>query len=338
MYKYLMMAVGLMLPASTTLSAMPPQGQKPLVVATASIFADMAAVIAGDLVTVKSVVPIGGDPHVYEATPADVQLVASADLILKNGLTFEGWLNELIDHSGARAEVVTITTGIEAIGSDKYKNAFDPHAWMAASNGLVYIRNIKDALQRLDPANADIYQFNYELYRQQIADLDAYIESRVKLIPDQQRVLVTSHDAFRYYGRRYGIRVEAVLGTSTDAEVQTSDINRLNKVLQQTQAPAVFIESTVNPKLLRQIAADNGVVVGGSLYADSLSDPGGPASTYLDMLRHNTDVMVAALMRTQAPETATKPAEAGTPLLLGIIAVLMVGSFVFMVYRLNTRI
>lgn len=317
---------------------MPPQGQKPLVVATASIFADMAAVIAGDLVTVKSVVPIGGDPHVYEATPADVQLVASADLILKNGLTFEGWLNELIDHSGARAEVVTITTGIEAIGSDKYKNAFDPHAWMAASNGLVYIRNIKDALQRLDPANADIYQFNYELYRQQIADLDAYIESRVKLIPAQQRVLVTSHDAFRYYGRRYGIRVEAVLGTSTDAEVQTSDINRLNKVLQQTQAPAVFIESTVNPKLLRQIAADNGVVVGGSLYADSLSDPGGPASTYLDMLRHNTDVMVAALMRTQAPDTATKPAEAGTPLLLGIMAVLMVGSFVFMVYRLNTRI
>lgn len=327
-----------MLPASTTLSAMPSQDQKPLVVATASIFADMAAVIAGDLVTVKSVVPIGGDPHVYEATPADVQLVASADLILKNGLTFEGWLNELIDHSGARAEVVTITTGIEAIGSDKYKNAFDPHAWMAASNGLVYIRNIKDALQRLDPANADIYQFNYELYRQQIADLDTYIESRVKLIPDQQRVLVTSHDAFRYYGRRYGIRVEAVLGTSTDAEVQTSDINRLNKVLQQTQAPAVFIESTVNPKLLRQIAADNGVVVGGSLYADSLSDPGGPASTYLDMLRHNTDVMVAALMRTQAPETATKPAEAGTPLLLGIMAVLMVGSFVFMVYRLNTRI
>lgn len=317
---------------------MPPQGQKPLVVATASIFADMAAVIAGDLVTVKSVVPIGGDPHVYEATPADVQLVASADLILKNGLTFEGWLNELIDHSGARAEVVTITEGIEAIGSDKYKNAFDPHAWMAASNGLVYIRNIKDALQRLDPANADIYQFNYELYRQQIADLDTYIESRVKLIPDQQRVLVTSHDAFRYYGRRYGIRVEAVLGTSTDAEVQTSDINRLNKVLRETQAPAVFIESTVNPKLLRQIAADNGVVVGGSLYADSLSDPGGPASTYLDMLRHNTDVMVAALMRTQAPETATKPAEAGTPLLLGIMAVLMVGSFVFMVYRLNTRI
>lgn len=317
---------------------MPPQGQKPLVVATASIFADMAAVIAGDLVTVKSVVPIGGDPHVYEATPADVQLVASADLILKNGLTFEGWLNELIDHSGARAEVVTITEGIEAIGSDKYKNAFDPHAWMAASNGLVYIRNIKDALQRLDPANADIYQFNYELYRQQIADLDAYIESRVKLIPDQQRVLVTSHDAFRYYGRRYGIRVEAVLGTSTDAEVQTSDINRLNKVLRETQAPAVFIESTVNPKLLRQIAADNGVVVGGSLYADSLSDPSGPASTYLDMLRHNTDVMVAALMRTQTPETATKPAEAGTPLLLGIMAVLMVGSFVFMVYRLNTRI
>jgi ABC-type Zn uptake system ZnuABC Zn-binding protein ZnuA len=313
-------------------------GRRPLVVATASIFADMAAVISGDLVEVKTVVPIGADPHVYEPTPADVRLVAQADLILKNGLTFEGWLNELIANSGARAEVVTITEGIEPIGSDKYKNAYDPHAWMSAHNGRQYIRNIRDALARLDPANADVYDFNYRLYDQQLADLDAYIQQRINSIPPKQRVLATSHDAFRYYGRRYGLRVEAVLGTSTDAEVQTADIMRLNRVLIETQAPAVFVETTVNPKLLRQIAEDNGIAIGGSLYADSLGDPDSPAATYINMLRHNTDVIVGALLPNTAAPAAAPPFDAGAPWLLALMGLLMAGSFAFMVYRLNVRI
>ncbi len=314
-------------------------GRRPLVVATASIFADMAAVISGDLVDVKMVVPIGGDPHIYEPTPADVRLVARADLILKNGLTFEGWLNELIANSGARAEVVTITEGIEPIGSDKYKNAYDPHAWMSAHNGRQYARNIRDALARLDPANTDVYDFNYRLYDQQLADLDAYIQQRISSVPQQQRVLVTSHDAFRYYGRRYGLRVEAVLGTSTDAEVQTADIMRLNRVLAETQAPAVFVETTVNPKLIRQIAEDNGVAIGGSLYADSIGDAQSPAPTYLDMLRHNTDVIAGALLRkTAALKQAAPPADSGAPWLFGLMGLLMVGSFTFMIYRLNVKI
>ena len=317
--------------------AQPLPEERPLVVATASMFADMAAVIGGDLVEVRSVVPIGGDPHIYDPTPADVRLVAAADLILRNGLTFEGWLNEVIANSGTEGRVVTVTHGIESIESEAYQNSADPHAWMDASNGLVYAQNVRDALVALDPANADIYDFNYGLYRQQIEDLDQEIEREILSIPAEQRVLITSHDAFRYYGRRYGIRVEAALGTSTDADVQTSDVARLTRIIRETGVPAIFVESTINPKLIRQIATDNGVRIGGSLFADSLGDPEGPAGTYLNMLRHNTQQIVSALRgeRNLEAELDGGPTAAQQLILLAIILALMAGSFSFMVYRLN---
>lgn len=271
--------------------------QKKTVVATASIFADMAQNIAGDQLEVKMVVPIGGDPHIYEPIPQDAQLIANADLILKNGLTFEGWLNELIENSGTKAQVVQITEGVEIIESLTYENSADPHAWMTAKNGLVYIENIKNALAELDPDNADIYEFNYGIYKQQLEDLDKKILADVQTIPEERRILITSHDAFQYYGRYYGIRLEAILGTSTDADAQTSDINRLHQVIKKNKVPALFVESTINPKNLQQIAKDTDVVIGGQLYADSLGDEKSPASTYLDMLKHNTETIVKGLTR-----------------------------------------
>ena len=165
--------------------------QKPLVVASASIFADMADNISGGLLDVRSIVPIGGDPHIYEPTPGDAQLAAKAGLILKNGLTFEGWLNEVIENSGTRAIVRTITEGIAPIESDKYKNATDPHAWMDARLGLVYIENIKNALIEFDPDNADVYNFNYELYRRQLEDLDSKISAAIQSIPERHTLFQT---------------------------------------------------------------------------------------------------------------------------------------------------
>ncbi|MEL7163378.1 MAG: zinc ABC transporter substrate-binding protein, partial [Bacteroidota bacterium] len=197
---------------------------RPLVVASASIFADMANVVGGDHVRVEMVVPIGGDPHIYEPTPDDVRLVAAADLVLVNGLTFEGWMDELIANSGTRARTVTITEGIGTIDSEEYANSADPHAWMTAKNGLTYVRNVRDALIELDPFNKQVYEFNAGVYLQQLEDLDQAIFRQLATIPEAQRILITSHDAFRYYGRYYGIRVEAALGTSTDAEVQTDDV------------------------------------------------------------------------------------------------------------------
>lgn len=285
-----------LLACSLFISVLPlPAQQKPLVVSSASIFADMAENLGGAFIEVQTVVPIGGDPHTYEPTPADARLAAKADLILINGLTFEGWLNEMIANSGTKATIVTITEGITPIQSEKYNNSTDPHAWMDAQNGFLYIHNIRNALKALVPEHAEEIDFNYEVYRQQLADLDAYIQQEIQKIPEKQRILITSHDAFRYYARRYGIQVEAILGTSTDAEAQTSDIQRLNKVIRENQVPAVFIETTVNPRLLKQIATDNNVSIGGQLYSDSIGDSNSPAPSYLDMLRYNTNTIVAAL-------------------------------------------
>lgn len=310
--------------------------KKPLVVATASIFADMAEVIGGNLIEVRSIVPIGGDPHLYEPTPADARLVASAQLVLKNGLTFEGWLNELIENSGTKATIATITEGVSPIESEKYKNSFDPHAWMSADNGLIYIQNIKKALSALDPANTEVFEFNYGLYKQQLEELDREIAAQIMQIPEAQRILITSHDAFRYYSRRYGIRVEAILGTSTDADAQTSDMLRLNKIIKENNVPAVFIESTVNPKLLRQIATDNHIKIGGKLFSDSIGDKNSEAPTYIDMLKYNTRTIVAALSQASSPGKESRKEQGKTSAILWLVlGIGLIGGFVFVIRRLN---
>ncbi|MEM9888323.1 MAG: metal ABC transporter substrate-binding protein [Bacteroidota bacterium] len=299
------------------------------VVATASIFTDMAENIAGDQLEIESIVPIGGDPHLHEPIPRDARLVNGADLILMNGLTFEGWLPELIENSGTKAKVVLITEGIQPIASEQYQGSTDPHAWMDAANGLKYIENIKNAFIELDPAGKEQYEFNHGVYRQQLEDLDQYIEERIQEIPEEQRVLITSHDAFQYYGRKYGIRLESILGVSTDAEPQTSDISRLNEVIQSTEVPAVFIESTVNPKLLEQIAKDNNVKIGGRLFADSIGDEASEAPSYYDMLKNNTDVIVEAL-KVKKSEVVVKNQEESTIWLYVLMGVALLGLLLFL--------
>lgn len=311
----------------------------PLVVTSASIFADMTTMVAGGHVRIQSVVPIGGDPHIYEPTPEDVQLVSRADLVLVNGLTFEGWMRELIENSGTRAETVTITEGIGTIESEEYANSSDPHAWMTAKNGLTYVKNIRDALIKLDPFNRKVYEFNAGVYLKQLEDLDQLIFDQIASIPAENRVLITSHDAFRYFGRHYGIQVEAALGTSTDAEVQTDDVNRLTTIIRETGVPAIFVESTINPKLIRQIATDNNVIIGGYLYADSLGEPDTEAGTYEGMLRYNATTIVEALKGNTADIGAGMgPSGKQQAILLSIILAVMAGAFFFMVQRINRGI
>lgn len=310
--------------------------QKIKVVASASIFQDMAQNLGGDLVESYTIVPIGGDPHLYEPKPTDAALVKSADIILVNGLTFEGWINKIIDNSGTTAKVYTITEGIKALQSDKYKNASDPHAWMDASNGLTYIENIKNALIERDPKNTSTYQSNYEKYKAEIVALDKYITKEIKRIPESKRMLVTSHDAFAYYGRRYGIKLNALKGISTEAETQTSDMVRVSKAIKESGVPAIFIESTINPQVLQQIARDNNVKIGGELFADSIGDKDSEGPTYLEMLRHNTDVIVNAL--SQNKMTATKidgDKSENSWLIYLIIGAIMIGSLVFLIAKFN---
>ena len=328
-----LLIIGVWLSMSTlTLSG---QSEKLNVVATASMISDMVEKIAGENVNLECIVPIGGDPHIYEATPQDARTIAGADIIFRNGLTFEGWLNELIENAGSKATLVTVTEDIKPIESLIYQNATDPHAWMDAHNGLKYITSIKNALIAADPEHEAIYQSNYERYYQEIEELDQYIMNQVQSIPEDRRILITSHDAFQYYGRRYGIRLESVLGTSTDADIQTSDIIRLNRVIRENNVPAVFIESTINPKILEQLASDNKIKIGGKLYADSIGDADSPANSYVDMLRHNTDVIVEALTATAQSEDSTPQKGTTSAWLYGIIVAAALLIMVLLIFRFS---
>ena len=305
---------------------------RPKVVATASMIADMAQTIAGDLLEIECIVPIGGDPHLHEPTPRDAKLVSDADLILVNAMTFEGWLGKLIVNSGTNAIVDTVTRGVKAIRSLTYENAVDPHAWMDASNGLIYVKNIYEALVELDPENKDIYLFNYEIYKSQLEELDRYIQEKINSLPAKRRILVTSHDAFQYYGKRYGLQLEALLGISTDADIQTRDIMRISKVISDNQIPAIFTESTINPKVLNQLARDQAIAIGGKLFSDSIGDEDSDAPSYLAMLKYNTDTIVEALSKESGSNGIVRTVSltwlviVPVVLLLGIVLLIIVRS------------
>ncbi|MEO0473991.1 MAG: zinc ABC transporter substrate-binding protein [Bacteroidota bacterium] len=230
------------------------QNNRPKVVATTTFLADMTRNIAGGEAEVISLMPVNEDPHTYEPVPGDARRIAEADLIIKNGLTLEGWLDEMINSSGTQADILVATNGIYPIQSADHVGATDPHAWMDVRNGLIYITNIRDALIRLLPnKGADISQ-NHDRYQQKLLELDAYIQSQIQSIPPQQRIIATTHDAFRYFGNRYGLKVESILGTSTDSEARIADYQRLVRQIEVAGVPAVFIESTLDPKALQQLA------------------------------------------------------------------------------------
>jgi len=313
--------------------------QKPIVVSSATMFTDMVKNIAGDLVTTQTIVPIGGDPHLHTPTPRDAKLVGQADLLLLNGLTFEGWINELIENSGTKGKTIMITEGVDPISSDTYKNSTDPHAWMDLANGRIYIRNIANALKDFDPTHADTYEANFKSYDQKLAELDKYVLDKIKEIPADKRILITSHDAFKYYGKRYGIKLEAIQGISTDSDVQTSDIKRVSQTINRYKVPALFVESTINPKLLRQIATDNNVKIGGRLYADSLGDKDSPAATYLDMIKSNTNTIVNGLKGGAIDKSEEVDLERGSKksnlILYGIMGLILLGGMLFLIKKLS---
>lgn len=266
------------------------------VIATTSFLTDITQNIAGNAVTVTSLLPVGTDPHLYEPVPEDVKKLADAEVIIKNGLHLEGWLDKVITNSGTKALICDASFGVDAISAGNFANSYDPHAWMSVVNGKRYAHNIEQTLASKFPQFKQTFEQNLAIYLKKLDELDLYIQNKIYQIPENQRILITSHDAFRYYGRRYGVKVESILGTSTDAEVRLEDINRLIKTIESSGVPAIFMESTINPKLMNQIAADHGVKIGGKLYADSLGPKDSGAETYLDMLKQNTDVLVEALM------------------------------------------
>jgi ABC-type Zn uptake system ZnuABC Zn-binding protein ZnuA len=271
------------------------QTEKVKVLATTSMWADMARVIGSDFVEVETIVPIGSDPHLYEPTPSDVQKIIRADVILINGLTFENWLVKLISNVSQKDKSILLTRNVTPISSLDHKGATDPHAWMDVENGILYITEIYKALIKFDPMHEREYEFNFKSYKKQLEELHQYIISSVAKIPIEKRILITSHDAFQYYGKKYGLHLYSLLGISTDADVQSNDLIEINRIIKEKKVPAVFVESTINPKIMQGIQSENKIKIGGKLFADSLGDEHSEGSTYINMIKHNTDVIVSAL-------------------------------------------
>jgi zinc/manganese transport system substrate-binding protein len=284
------------------------------VVTTFTILGDMVQSIGGEHVSVATLVGPDGDAHVYEPTPADARALAGADLVVVNGLGFEGWIDRLIRVSGYKGPVVVASNGITPLkaGEDHghghaqdshgtteesashHDDDLDPHAWQDLANGRIYVANIANALAAADPVHADAYRRQADTYDRELTALDQDIRSRLVVIPADRRKVITSHDAFQYFGRAYGIDFRAPVGLSTENEPSASAVAALIRQMKEEGIRALFIENITDARLMKQLAREGGAVIGGTLYSDSLSGPSGSAPTYLDMFRHNVGAIAKA--------------------------------------------
>jgi zinc/manganese transport system substrate-binding protein len=301
-------------------------------VASFSILGDMVRQVGGDRVEVVTLIGPDGDAHVYDPTPADAKTLAASDLLFINGLGFEGWMQRLEKSSGFKGKVVTVSDGvtpldIEAEGahgdeiaddhaedaaSDDENHAehegeehaeheghhhgdIDPHAWQSLANGKIYVANIRDGLTAIDPEGKETYEANAARYLDAIAKEESAVKEAVAKLPPERRKLITSHDAFGYFGNAYGLEIIAPEGVSTESEASAKDVAKIIRQIKAEKIPAVFLENVTDRRLLDQIARETGAKIGGTLYSDALSNPNGPAPTYLDMFRHNLQTLSQAL-------------------------------------------
>ena len=264
------------------------------VVATFTILGDMVRNVGGEHVALVTLVGPDADAHVYEPTPADVRALAQADLVVVNGLGFEGWIDRLVRVSGYKGSVVVASKGVAALKAKEDRH--DPHVWQDLANGRIGVANIARALAAADPAHADAYSRRAEAYDRELAALDRDIRSRLDALPADRRKVVTSHDAFQYFGHAYGIEFHAPVGLSTESEPSAGELAALVRQMKDEDIHALFVENITDPRLMEQLAREAGAVIGGKLYSDSLSGPNGPAPTYLDMFRHNAGEIAKAMM------------------------------------------
>ena len=270
--------------------------QKPSVVATFSILADLVNSVGGDRVELETLVGPENDAHVYAPTPQDAKRVAAAAVAFVNGLGFEGWMARLIKASGTKARIVVATQGIKPRHvADSHHGGIDPHAWQSVANAKVYVDNIRDALVAADAPGATAYRSAAANYLQMLDALDAEVRAAVAKIPAARRKIITTHDAFGYFQDAYGLSFIAPEGVSTDAEPSARDIALIIAQIRSEGIPAVFLENISDPRLLERIAAETGARIGGTLYSDALTRAGGEAPTYIAMMRHNIRVLTEAL-------------------------------------------
>ena len=281
-----------------------PAGDKLNVVATTTMLADLSTVIGGERVTVDGLMGPGIDPHLYQASAGDVSLMQNADVVVYNGLHLEGKMGEIFEAlSGQGPTVTCIEDGLDEtklLAWEDDSSVHDPHIWFDVSLWKNAAKIVADGLSQADPDGKGEYEANLETYLAELNETDEYIRGRASELPESQRVLVTAHDAFQYFGKAYGFEVRGLQGISTDAEAGTADVSGLAGFIVERQIKAIFVESSVPPKTIEALQAavkakGFDVAIGGELYSDSLGDAESRADTYILTVKANIDTIVDAL-------------------------------------------
>ncbi|TMW73928.1 metal ABC transporter substrate-binding protein [Alteribacter natronophilus] len=258
-----------------------------------SVLGNMIEEVIGDRGEVDYIVPVGEEPHEYEPVPSDFRKVSDSDVFYINGMDLEEWLERIVSNA-ADTEIVELSEGVEPIpleGSDEA----DPHAWLTPKSGITYVENLLDDLIERDPDGEEHYRENAEAYIEELRELDAWIEEEVSVIPEENRLIVVSENAFKYFGADYGFDTEGVWEINSHEEGTPQQINRVIDLVQDRGVPSVFVESTVDDRYMSQVSDNAGVPIAGEVYTDALGGEGSGAETYIDMLRHNAETFVEGL-------------------------------------------
>jgi manganese/zinc/iron transport system substrate-binding protein len=274
------------------------------VVTTTGMIADAVINVGGERVQVQSLMGPGVDPHLYKASENDVQTLQEADIVFYNGLHLEAQMGEVLERMndfGIRTVVVTDKIDRSALlAPPEFAGNYDPHVWFDVTLWMKTAEQVREALVEVDPTSQSVYEANAEAYLAELAELHEYVLRQAEGIPAEQRVLITAHDAFNYFGRAYGFEVRGLQGISTEAQAGTADVQALADFIVERQIPAVFVESSVpqrNVEAVQAAVQSRGfdVKIGGSLFSDAMGTAGTPEGTYVGMVRHNIDTIVAAL-------------------------------------------
>lgn len=261
-----------------------------------SILGDIVQEVGGEHVKVTSLVGPDGDPHSFEPSPKDSKAINASDVVFVSGLGLEGWIDRLVKASGYKGHLVTASEGVNSRKMEEDgKQITDPHAWNSMANGVIYATNVMNALIKADPQDADYFRQRGKAYIEQLQKLDSWAKTEFSGIPQSKRKVLTSHDAFGYFGQEYHVSFMAPVGFSTESEASASGVASLIKQIKDEKVKTYFIENQTDPRLVKQIAAASGAQPGGELYPEALSGPQGPATTYVKAFKHNVETIVASM-------------------------------------------
>ncbi|MEO8221963.1 MAG: metal ABC transporter substrate-binding protein [Specibacter sp.] len=268
---------------------------RPVVLTTFTVLADIAQNVAGEKLRVESITKVGAEIHGYEPTPADIRKASKADLILDNGMGLEAWFAKFVQDLDAPHAVVSEGVESISIAEDPYKDLPNPHAWMSPSNVQIYVDNMVAAFTKLDPANASVYEDNGAAYNATLQQVQDDMVHKLEVLPTNQRALVSCEGAFSYLARDAGLTEKYIWAVNAEQQATPQQIAAVIDFVRTNQVPAVFCESTVSAAPMEQVVEATGAIFGGTLYVDSLSEPDGPVPTYLELLRHDAKIIIDAL-------------------------------------------